>query len=129
MNKRNLFKILPVFLILGILLACGGCVSTRVLSSTPPVKAIVVERAQEFSAGSGNKISLPAGEYVPVLEDDFGYYYEAPSKLAARGLFPYILEGGLVIKRGEKSPSNWYVIDVNANRHPLPATFQFRIVE
>ena len=116
-------------LLLGALLACTGCSSTRVLSSQPPVKAVVVDRAQEFSAGSGNKISLPAGEYKPVMEDNQGYFYQAPSKLVARGVFPYILDGGLVIKRGERAPSKWYVIDVHANCHPLPSTFESHVVE
>src|SRR5438045_1533440 len=115
MKKNTLLIHVPVFLLVSLLLACSGCRSTRVLSSQPPVKSIVVERAQEFSAGSGNKISLPAGEYKPVMEDNYGYFYQAPSKLVARGLFPYILDGGLVIKRGDKSPSKWFVIDVHAN--------------
>lgn len=63
------------------------------------------------------------------MEDNYGYLYQSPSKLAARGLFPYILDGGLVIKRGEKVPSKWFVIDVRANCHPLPSTFQFRVIE
>jgi len=129
MKKHDLMILVPSALLLGVLLTCGGCGSTRVLSSQPPVKTIVVDRAQEFSAGSGNKISLPAGEYKPVMEDNAGYFYQAPSKLAARGLFPYILDGGLVIKRGEKSPSKWYVIDGRANCHPLPPTFEAHAVE
>jgi len=54
---------------------------------------------------------MPAGEYKPVLEDNSGYYYEAPSKIAARDIFSYVADGGLIIKRGETKPSKWYALD------------------
>src|SRR5947207_1537905 len=77
---------LIVGLIVTTALICG-CASLRALSSPPPVKAIVLDHAAELTIGLGTKLSLPAGEYKPVLEDKVGYYYQAPSKLAVRDLF------------------------------------------
>jgi hypothetical protein len=110
----------------------SGCASMRVVSSEPPVKTIVLDKPQEFKFGLGlTKLTMPAGEYRPALEDKYGYYYQAPSKLAARDIFSYIADGGLIVKRGEKRPSKWYAID-NANyvkTGNLPENFSSRSVE
>jgi hypothetical protein len=103
----------------------------RVLSSTPPVKAIVLEQTSEFSFGLGTKLTMPAGEYKPVLEDNKGFYYQAPSKIAARDIFSYVADGGLIIKRGERIPSQWYAIDTSnyVKRGNLPKDFKVRVIE
>lgn len=104
----------------------------RVISSEPPVKSIVLDAPQEFKFGLGlTTLTMPAGEYRPALEDKAGYYYQAPTKLAARDLFSYIADGGVIVKRGEKHPSQWYAID-NANyikTGKLPTNFTARVVE
>ncbi|HEX3856642.1 MAG TPA: hypothetical protein VHY30_05020 [Verrucomicrobiae bacterium] len=97
--------------LLALAVTLSGCASMRVISSTPPVKEIVLDQPSEFSFGLASKISMPAGEYKPVLEDNAGYYYQAPSKLAARDIFSYVADGGLFIKRGEEFPSKWYALD------------------
>lgn len=76
-------------------------------------------------------MTMPAGEYKPALEDDKAYYYQAPSKLVARDIFPYVSDGGLVIKRGEKIPTRWYSIDQQNmfSGGKLPANFPAKIVE
>lgn len=88
-----------------------GCSSMRVLSSTPPVKSFVLDKPAELTFGLGTKLSLPAGEYKPVMEDNDGYYYQAPSKVVARDLFSYVADGGLYVRRGQETPSHWYAID------------------
>ena len=77
---------------------------------------------------------MPAGEYKPVLEDDYGYYYQAPSKVAVR--FPLAasaVDGGVVIKRGETKPSKWYITDsANGNtikKGGLPDNLQAHVIE
>jgi hypothetical protein len=121
-------------LVLAVILS--GCASMRVLSSDPPVKAIVLDRPTEFTFGLGTKLSMPAGEYRPVLEDNAGYYYQAPSKLVARDVFSYVADGGLFIKRGEEVPSKWYAFDDlgggNRNvikRGSLPKDFPAHIIK
>lgn len=122
-----------VFLMLLGIMATGlaGCASMKALSSTPPVKAIVLEKSAEFRFGLGSKISLPAGEYKPVMEDDHGYFYQAPSKLVARDIFSYVADGGVFVKRGEKAPSLWYAIDEHnyTKTGRLPEHFEFKVVE
>src|SRR5690242_21443134 len=94
-----------------ILVVFSGCASMRAIPSDPPVRSIILDHPVEFSFGLASKLSMPAGEYKPVLEDNAGYYYQAPSKLAARDLFSYVADGGLFIKRGEEMPSKWYASD------------------
>ena len=114
----------------------SGCASIRVISSDPPVKTIVLNHPVEFTFGLGTKLSMPAGEYKPILEDNAGYYYQAPSKLAARDILSYVADGGLFIKRGEEAPSKWYALDDlgGGNRNimktgPLPKVFPARVIK
>ena len=109
----------------------SGCASMRVLSSTPPVKGFVLEKPAEFTFGLGSKISLPAGEYKPVMEDNDGYYYQAPSKLVARDIFSYVADGGLYLHRGETMPSKWYAIDQQnyTKTGKLPKDFSLKVME
>lgn len=100
-----------MFVAVVVALALTGCASLKAISPPPPVKMIVLDKPVEFKFGLGTTLSLPAGEYKPVLEDDFGYYYQAPSPLAARDIFSYVANGGLIIKRGETMPSKWYAFD------------------
>ena len=108
-----------------------GCASMKVISSTPPVKLIVVEKQVEFRFGLGTKLTMPLGEYKPTLEDDSGYYYQAPSKLVARDILSYVADGGLFIKRGEKTPTRWYAIDQQnyVRSGKLPDNFESKVVE
>lgn len=103
----------------------------KALSSTPPVKAIVLDQATEFGFGLGTKLTMPAGEYKPALEDKNGYYYQAPSKLAARDIFSYVADGGLFVRRGDRTPTRWYAIDQQnyVKTGKLPESFQARVVE
>lgn len=103
----------------------------KVISSTPPVKAIVVEQPAEFTFGLATKLTMPAGEYKPTLEDNSGYYYQAPSKLVARDILSYVADGGLFIKRGETIPSRWYAIDEQnfVKTGKLPENFKAHVVE
>jgi hypothetical protein len=108
-----------------------GCASMRVLSSAPPVKAIVVEKPLEFTFGLGTKLTMPVGDYKPVMEDNNGYYYQAPSKLVARDIFSYVADGGLYVKRGETNPCRWYAIDERnfTKTGNLPHNFQAKLIE
>ncbi|HEX4266086.1 MAG TPA: hypothetical protein VH597_17250 [Verrucomicrobiae bacterium] len=108
-----------------------GCASMRVLSSTPPVKAFVLEKPAEFTFGLGTKVTFPAGEYKPVMEDNDGYYYQAPSKVVARDLFSYVADGGLYLRRAEMVPTRWYVIDQQnyTKTGKLPKDFSVKAIE
>ena len=120
-----------VFLIAGLSFISSGCASMKALSSAPPVRTIVLDKATEFGFGLGTKLTMPACEYKPVLEDKNGYYYQAPSKLAARDIFSYVADGGLIVRRGDKTPSRWYAIDQQnyVKTGKLPENFQAKIVE
>jgi hypothetical protein len=109
----------------------SGCASMRVLSSTPPVKRLVLEKPAEFTFGLGTKITLPVGEYKPVMEDDKGYYYQAPSKVVARDIFSYVADGGLYVRRRETVPSRWYAIDEHnyTKTGKLNKDFQVKSIE
>jgi hypothetical protein len=124
-----------IFLAAMAALVWSGCASLKTISSTPPVKMIVLDKPVEFTFGLVTKLSMPAGEYKPVLEDNYGYYYQAPSPLAARDIVSYVAQGGLIIKRGETKPSKWYAFDDlgggNGNyikRGKLPANFPAQTV-
>jgi hypothetical protein len=105
-----------------------GCASMRVLTSTPPVKAFVLEKPAEFTFGLGTKLTLPAGEYKPVMEDNNGYYYQAPTKIVARDIFSYVADGGVYLRRDESTPSHWYAIDQQnyTKMGKLPKDFQIK---
>lgn len=111
----------------------AGCSSMQALSSTPPVKAIVLEHSTQFNLGLG-KVSLPAGEYKAQMENKGGYFYQAPGKVIYRDISAQITDGGLYIKRGEKTPSRYYQIDPLNSFDPvimrdLPRNFEAKIVE
>lgn len=103
----------------------------KALSSVPPVKAVVLDQTTEFRFGLGTKLTLPAGEYKPVLEDKAGYYYQAPSKVVARDILSYVADGGVFVRRGDKTPTRWYAIDQQnyVKTGKLPENFHSKIVE
>jgi hypothetical protein len=129
--KISLSRIPVPFIAVIIAIVSSGCASIRVLSSVPPVKALVVEKPVEFTFGLGTKVTMPAGEYKPVMEDKSGYYYQAPSKLVARDIFSYVADGGLYVKRGETVPRRWYAIDQKnfTKTGNLPQNFQAKVIE
>jgi len=108
--------------------ALTGCSSMRVLTSTPPVKSFVLEKPAEFRFGLGTKLTLPVGEYKPVMEDNSGYYYQAPTKIVARDIFSYVADGGVYLRRDESFPSHWYAIDTQnyTKMGRLPEGFQMK---
>ena len=118
-------------LVIAASLLLSGCASTQVLSSTPPVKGFVLEKPSQFSFGLGTKITIPAGEYKPVMEDNDGYYYQAPTKVVARDIFSYVADGGLYLRRDETTPSRWYAIDEHNSikTGKLPKDFQVKRTE
>ena len=123
---RQLLLLFPLATVL-----CG-CSSLRGLTSTPPVKALVLEAPTELTFSMvGSKASLPAGEYKPILEDNRGYYYMAPTKIAFRDLGSYMHDGGLIVLRGQNVPTEWYFIHNNGSvvRLKLPAGFPVKVVE
>lgn len=55
---------------------------------------------------------FPAGRYLPVREDEYGFYFRAPEKVTVRDqLFGsrYSYDGGVYWKRDESAPSQLYV--------------------
>jgi hypothetical protein len=132
MKTKSQFQILTALLfavLISVILT--GCASMKVISSTPPVKVILVEKPVEFRFGLATKLTMPAGEYKPTLEDNSGYYYQAPTKLVARDILSYVADGGLIIKRGEKIPTRWYAIDEQnfVKTGKLPHNFQSKVIE
>jgi hypothetical protein len=129
---RALFKS-NVVAMLAILLPVilTGCSSMRALTTTPPFKGFVLEKPAEFTFGLGTKMSLPAGEYKPVMEDDHGYYYQAPSKVVARDIFSYVADGGLYLRKEEAIPTHWYAIDQQnyTRTGTLPKNFQVKPIQ
>jgi hypothetical protein len=129
--KSQVQLLISLFFAVMVAVIFSGCASMRVISSTPPVKEIVVEQPAEFTFGLATKLTMPAGEYKPTLEDNSGYYYQAPSKLVARDILSYVADGGLFIKRGETVPSRWYAIDEQnfVKTGKLPENFKAHVVE
>ena len=97
--------------LLAVCILCSACQSISPLKSTPPYKDIVVNRP--FSVGNiAFMINLPAGVYTPQLEDEDGYYYAAPQKLAGHDAFkPLIVDGGIYLERDEVRPQKIYYIE------------------
>lgn len=111
-----------ILVVLTTLLA--SCAGPAPLSSTPPAKKLVVK--ESFTWGDGfamKKMTFPAGDYLPKLEDRAGYYFVAPGA----GIhvldtpFGYDVEGGIIWKRGSDKPSQLYhTTPVTKMRAPLP---------
>ena len=63
-------------------------------------------------------MTLPAGEYRPLYEDDGGYYFQSPAQviLTSAGIPMKEMNAGLFVKRGSTEPTKWYLIEDNALR-------------
>jgi hypothetical protein len=108
MNKNA-----PAFgcaLVAAVLLA--GCTSVRPLSSTPPAPVITLTTPATVR-GIFSKATFPAGEYKATLEDNGGYYYQAPGKIVANDILVWMYDGGLYVKRGTEVPDQYYLIKEN----------------
>ena len=112
--------------------AFAGCDSLRPVASKPPLEK--VDLAQHFTTVWKNpvvplvkySVTLPAGEYHPILEDDKFYYYQAPSRLIYKDLNSSLLEGGIRLARGATIPRGWYCVGEDGTiftgdfKSPLP---------
>jgi hypothetical protein len=88
-------------LLLSLLL--NSCRNIRSLNSKPPHPSIRVSKPF-VSYQIWDRVEFPAGEYKPIYEDRWGYYYQAPRKLAANRLFytPLLLDGGFYVYRAHR---------------------------
>ncbi|MEZ0256127.1 MAG: hypothetical protein ACAI37_12660 [Chthoniobacter sp.] len=109
--RRFLFVLASVFA-----LAFASCDTIRPIASKPPLEK--VDLAQPFTAAWKNSmvplvkysVTLPAGEYRPLLEDDQFYYYQAPSRVIYKDLNSSLLEGGIRLAHGSPIPRGWFCV-------------------
>jgi hypothetical protein len=92
-----------------------GCASITPLKSKPPYSKITVNKP--FKWGDGIfliRLDYPTGTYLPLYEDDDGYYYQAPQKITGRDSWmPLLIDGGLFLERGKQRPDHVYFIRSN----------------
>jgi hypothetical protein len=99
-----------------------GCTTLRPISSKPPRATIVLSAPFTTSWWEGllpplkYRLSLPAGEYRPVLEDDQYYYYQSPSKIVYSNLGSSLFDGGMYVPRGATTPRGWYFVDQDGSQ-------------
>lgn len=79
--------------------------SARTLRTEPAISAVILAEPYTIKAPSvfgRERLTLPAGRYSPLQEDDEGVYYFAPSPTTARGLIPIKMRGrgGIYLTRG-----------------------------
>ena len=98
---------LKPLLLVGAAAVLVGCASVRHLESAPPAKAINLPETVAMKS-LGVETILPAGDYLPVMEDDKGYYYEAPTKIILNDTATQISDGGLYLTRGSSAPTHYY---------------------
>ena len=97
-------------------LAFAGCDTLRSIDSKPPLEK--VDLAQPFTAAWKNSmvplvkysVTLPAGEYRPILQDDQFYYYQAPARVIYRDLNSSLLDGGIRLAHGSTIPRGWFCV-------------------
>ena len=90
-----------------------GCANIVPISSPPPYSKIEVESS--FSFGKSNifliTLNLPKGVYLPIYEDEDGFYYEAPHKLTGNdGGIGLLIDGGIYLDKDKKEPNKIYII-------------------
>ena len=108
------------------LFAFAGCASLRPISSPPPRATIVLTAPFTTTWWAGllpplpNHLSLPAGEYRPLYEDDNYYYYQAPSKVVFSNLGSSLFDGGIYVARGTTTPRGWYFVDQDGSQQVGP---------
>jgi hypothetical protein len=111
---------LSAVLVVAVAALLPACASISALKSKPPYSKIVVNHP--FSWGDGvltMKINMPAGTYMPTFEDKDGYFYQAPQKITGRDtFFPFLVDGGLYLKRNLAKPHEIYII---RNEYGTPA--------
>jgi hypothetical protein len=95
-----------------------GCTSLRPISSKPPESAIELKAPAKFT-GFLCTVTFPTGKYLPLYEDDGGYYYQAPAKVIGHDIMSYMLDGGLYVERSTNEPTQWYIIDPQTGQRTM----------
>lgn len=90
-----------------------GCANIVPITSSPPYSKIDVE--SPFSFGKSNifliDLNFPKGTYLPIYEDEDGYYYEAPHKLTGNdGGIGILIDGGIYLDKDKNEPEKIYII-------------------
>ena len=131
--------LIPLGIFIGLLGFVVSCTTPRPLSPARTLDAylvedihIIVPEPYSFRRGFLTD-TLPAGTYVPAMEDDYGVYFFSPRELLIGGLLgPTPQDGGLYFEHGSSTNCYEYVIDSNRGndrplRWKLPSDFKFRI--
>lgn len=101
-----------------------GCSSLKHLASKPPATVITVKAPLTIKRTFGGETILPAGDYRAALEDDQGFYYEAPGKILGKGAGSWQFDGGLYLRKGSTVPTHYYVI----GRHNETLRYRLKVL-
>ncbi len=105
MNQGRLFVHLLLVTLSALVLT--GCAVMQPIHSTPPVSKIVLSQPFD-SDGFGFHLHMPAGEYQPVYEEGYVYYYQAPSPISTRAIITEDFVGGFYVDVRAKSQVGWW---------------------
>ncbi|MBU2977099.1 hypothetical protein [Alteromonas sp. C1M14] len=105
-----LAKLTPLILLSQLIVGCANIVP---ITSSPPYSKIDIESS--FSFGESNifliDLNFPKGTYLPIYEDEDGYYYEAPHKLTGNdGGIAILIDGGIYLDKDKNEPDKIYII-------------------
>jgi hypothetical protein len=116
--------------VLALALTLAGCASLRPLDSAPPVSAIRLSTPLTIKGILGGRTILPSGEYKATMEDDRGYYYNAPAKLIHNDTSSWLMDGGLYVRKGQTTPSHYYLVGRQhiADLYRLKEQAQFELI-
>jgi hypothetical protein len=130
-------KVPPRLLILLIAaVVSGSCSSVRPMTEGTQLQgrsaqrlAVVLDRPFSFKHHFST-YTLPAGRYLPMLQDDRGVYFVAPSKITKPAILgdPFIFDGGLyLLTDGSRGADAYVTIRNQPHFIGLPADFHYEL--
>jgi TonB family protein len=124
------------YLLINFMVLLVGCTSMQTVSDQTVIgskkakgSALILAKPYKFEKALGTD-TLPAGRYVPIIEDADGVYYQSPTPIRLKGLLAESdWEGGIYLKKTSPPQAYEYLMgrDNYLARYRLHDDFRFTL--